>query len=72
MTQKNNGGPAFPKETITHGYEGMTLLDFFAASVRQSMGTWTPHVPAFVNSDNPFNRTMGELEEAQSRARAEW
>ncbi len=81
MTQKNDGGPAFPFVWFkspdgmigTNCTEGMTLLDFFAASVRQSMGTWTPHVPAFDSNDQPIiNRTMGELLEAERRARAEW
>ena len=33
MSKTNTGGPAFP----AHGYEGMTLRDYFAAKAMQGM-----------------------------------
>jgi hypothetical protein len=33
MSNTNTGGPAFP----AHGYEGMTLRDYFAAKAMQSI-----------------------------------
>ncbi len=39
MTDKNNGGPAFPLQSISPehipGYSGMTLRDYFAAKAMQ-------------------------------------
>ncbi len=38
MTTKNDGGPAFPVETVClHGSYGMTMRDYFAAKAMNGM-----------------------------------
>lgn len=33
MSAHDNGGPAFPRDDCNNGYEGMSLRDWFAATV---------------------------------------
>jgi len=38
MSKKDNGGPAFPKES-DYGFKGMSLRDYFAAKAMASLTT---------------------------------
>lgn len=31
MSKQNDGGPAFPRDHVNEGHNGMTLRDYFAA-----------------------------------------
>lgn len=47
MTDRNDGGPAFPHETyngapLSFGC-GMSLRDWFAGQALNGMGTWSPN-----------------------------
>lgn len=62
MTQRDDGGPAFP--VSTKGYpEGMTLRDYFAAKAMQAeiITTWSDATPeaatAFVEAAAKADRT---------------
>jgi hypothetical protein len=64
---KRTGGPAFPAEggsdSGLYAAPGMTLRDYFAATVLAGIGTWTPVEPYFT----PDLKSKEAL-----KARAEW
>lgn len=37
MSKIDNGGPAFPTQSDSHYYHGMTLRDYFATKAMQGM-----------------------------------
>jgi hypothetical protein len=54
MTNKNDGGPAFPAPIIgVDGHEGMTLRDYFAAKALR--GTFYPAILNSLNSGDDLD-----------------
>ena len=49
---KNDGGPAFPRDHVNEGHNGMTLRDYFAAKAMQGwFASFPPDAPLNNKSD---------------------
>ena len=42
ITQKHDGGPAYPGQSKAHATDGMSLRDYFAGQVIASVKAWHP------------------------------
>ena len=71
-----NGGPAFPSETVMQtdkgfaNQRGRTLRDYFAGQALMGMGTWSPSVSPV--DESGVHMDSCQLEQARLRARAEF
>ena len=80
MTQKNDGGQAFPFVWFkspdgmigTNCTEGMTYLDYAAIAIRQSMGNERIYVDHRRDDGSFMDMSSPEYKELQRKATAEW